>query len=224
MADWQQHEWKLLIGGELVAGEAGTAPIVNPATEEVVSEAPEASVGQAEEAARAAQEAFPAWSATPAEERAELLKKAAARLEQLGPDLVPLIISETGATATVGSRRQVPVALERFHRYARDATKSIGIPMPPQPVQGTPLAPGGLMGAYVNRQPVGAVACISPYNFPLTNMVGKIAPALAVGCTVVMKPAPNMRVLSIFCCGVVTGMKTTPGTPKWRHTNAKPCA
>ena len=45
MADWQQHEWKLLIGGELVAGEAGTAPIVNPATEEVVAEAPEASVG-----------------------------------------------------------------------------------------------------------------------------------------------------------------------------------
>ncbi len=48
--------------------------------------------------------------------------------------------------------------------------------MPPQPVSATPLAPGGLMGAYVNRQPVGAVACISPYNFPLTNMVGKIAP------------------------------------------------
>ena len=47
MADWQQHEWKLLIGGELVAGEAGTAPIVNPATEEVVGEAPEASVAQA---------------------------------------------------------------------------------------------------------------------------------------------------------------------------------
>ena len=66
MADWQNHEWKLLIGGELVAGEAGTAPIVNPATEEVVGEAPEASVAQAEAAARAAQEAFPAWSATPA--------------------------------------------------------------------------------------------------------------------------------------------------------------
>src|SRR2546430_9173632 len=48
MADWQNHEWKLLIGGELVAGEAGTAPIVNPATEEVVGEAPEASVRQAQ--------------------------------------------------------------------------------------------------------------------------------------------------------------------------------
>ncbi len=76
MADWQHHDWKLLIGGELVAGEAGTAPIVNPATEEVVGEAPEASVAQAQEAARAAQEAFPAWSATPAEERAALLLQA----------------------------------------------------------------------------------------------------------------------------------------------------
>ena len=70
MADWQQHEWKLLIGGELVGGTAGTAPIVNPATEEVVAEAPEASVAQAQDAARAAQEAFPTWAATPAEERA----------------------------------------------------------------------------------------------------------------------------------------------------------
>ena len=104
MADWQNHEWKLLIGGELVAGDAGTAPIVNPATEEVVGEAPEASVEQAESAARAAQEAFPAWSATSAAERAALLQAAATRLEQLGPELVPLIISETGATAPTGWR------------------------------------------------------------------------------------------------------------------------
>jgi len=86
---------------------------------------------------------------------------------------------------------QVPVALERFHRYARDAVKPLGIPLPPQAMPATPLAPGGLIGAYVNRQPAGAVACISPYNFPLTNVAGKIAPALAVGCTVVMKPAPQ---------------------------------
>ena len=211
MADWQNHEWKLLIGGELVAGEAGTAPVVNPATEEVVGEAPEASVAQAEEAARAAQAAFPAWSATPASERAALLLAAANRLGELGADLVPLIISETGATATVGSRMQVPVALERFHRYARDATKSIGIPMPPQPVQSTPLAPGGLMGAYVNRQPVGAVACISPYNFPLTNMVGKIAPALAVGCTVVMKPAPQDPLAILVLAEVMREVGFPPG-------------
>jgi len=191
MADWSDHEWKLLIGGELVDGANGTTPIVNPATEATVGLAPEASVDQALDAARAAQEAFPAWSATPVAERASLLRAVTERLMKLQPDLVPLIISETGATATVGSRMQVPVAIERFERYARDAGKNLGIPLPPSPVASTPLAPGALMGAYVNRQAAGAVACISPYNFPLTNIAGKIAPALAVGCTVVIKPAPQ---------------------------------
>jgi acyl-CoA reductase-like NAD-dependent aldehyde dehydrogenase len=185
------REWKLLIDGQLVTGEAGTAPIVNPATEEVVGYAPEASVAQAEAAARAAQEAFPKWASTPVAERAELLTAVTDRLMKAAPELVPLIIAETGATATVGSRMQVPVAVERFQRYSRDATKDLNIALPPSPVASTPLAPGALMGAYVNRQPAGAVACISPYNFPLTNIAGKIAPALAVGCTVVIKPAPQ---------------------------------
>jgi acyl-CoA reductase-like NAD-dependent aldehyde dehydrogenase len=191
MADWSDHEWKLLIGGELVDGGNGTSPIVNPATEEVVGLAPEASVDQALDAARAAQEAFPAWAATPVAERAAMLRAVTDQLMKLQADLVPLIISETGATLTVGSRMQVPVALERFERYARDAGKDLGIPLRPSAVAATPLAPGALMGAHVNRQPVGAVACISPYNFPLTNIAGKIAPALAVGCTVVIKPAPQ---------------------------------
>ncbi len=191
VGDVAERPWKLLIGGELVDGAAGTSPIVNPATEEVVAEAPEASVQQAEEAARAAQEAFPAWSQTPAAERARLLTAVTEKLVELQDDLVPLIIAETGATAAVGSRMQVPVAIERFTRYSRDAAKNIGIALPPSPVQSTPLAPGALMGAHVNRLPVGAVACISPYNFPLTNVAGKIAPALAVGCTVVVKPAPQ---------------------------------
>src|SRR4029077_16322834 len=98
-------------------GEAGTAPIVNPATEEVVGEAPEASVGQAQEGARAPQGALPAWPATPAEERAALLLAAANRLSELGPELVPLIISETGATATVGSRMPGPPPLARVPRH-----------------------------------------------------------------------------------------------------------
>lgn len=165
--------WKLLIGGELVEGDAGASPVVNPATEEIVGYAPEASVAQAEAAARAAQAAFPRWAATPAAERAELLREVARRLAVVGDSLVPLIISETGATAQVGSRMQVPVALERFDRYARDAVKPLGIPLPPQAMQATPLAPGGLIGAYVNRQPAGAVACISPYNFPLTNVAAR---------------------------------------------------
>jgi acyl-CoA reductase-like NAD-dependent aldehyde dehydrogenase len=188
MGDWEDRKWKLLIDGELVDGEAGTTPIINPATEEIAGEAPEASVAQAEAAAQAAQKAFPAWAATSPEERAALLRAAADRLQSLEMSLLPLIVSETGATANIGSHVQVPVAIDRFYRYARDATKPIDFPLSPQASHATAFGPGTLMCAHVNRQPVGAVACISPYNFPLANAVGKIAPALAVGCTVVMKP------------------------------------
>lgn len=183
--------YRMLIGGAWVDGAAGSHPIINPATEEVVGEAPQASVEQAEAAAQAARDAFPGWWATPPVERGRLLQAVADRLRERQGDLVPLIISETGATAQVGSRMQVPVAIERFERYAKGALNDLSIPLAPSTVATTPLAPGGLIGALVNRQPVGVVACISPYNFPVVNMAGKIAPALAVGCTVVMKPAPQ---------------------------------
>ncbi len=183
--------YRMLIGGEWVDGELGTQPVVNPATELVVGQAPQASVAQAEAAAQAARDALPGWWSTPPAERARLLQAVADRLRERQAELVPLIISETGATAQVGSRMQVPVAIERFERYAKGAMKDLNLPLTPSPTPTTPLAPGGLIGAMVNRQPVGVVACISPYNFPLVNVVGKIAPALAVGCTVVMKPAPQ---------------------------------
>ncbi len=204
-------QYRLLIHGEWVEGANGTYDIVNPATEQVVGVAPEASVDQALAAARAAQEAFPAWWRTPPAERARLLMAVADALRERMTELVPLIISETGATAMVGSRMQVPVAIERFERYARGATKDLNTPLAPSPTAATPLAPGGLIGAVVNRQPVGAVACISPYNFPLVNMAGKIAPALAVGCTVVMKPAPQDPLAIIELAEIMHEVGFPPG-------------
>ena len=181
--------YRLLIGGEWVDGANGTATIVDPSTEQPMGEAPEASVEQSLAAAAAARAAFDGWSRTPAAERARLLGAVAERLAERADELVPLIIAETGATAQVGSRMQVPVAIERFQRYAAAAGRDLSIALPPQPVRATPLAAGGLIGAQARRLPVGSVAAISPYNFPLVNMAGKVAPALAVGCTVVMKPA-----------------------------------
>jgi acyl-CoA reductase-like NAD-dependent aldehyde dehydrogenase len=84
---------------------------------------------------------------------------------------------------------QVPQAVARFERYARAALDSDVIPLPPQEMPQTALAPGGIMGAIARRAPVGVVACITPYNFPIVNMVGKIGPALAMGNTVVVRPA-----------------------------------
>ncbi len=203
--------YRLLIGGEWTDGANGTYDIVNPATEQVVGAAPEASVEQALAAARAAQDALPGWSRTPPAERTRLLNAVADKLRERANDLVPLIISETGATALVGSRMQVPVAIERFERYARGAMKDLNIPLAPSAIGATPLAAGGLIGAVVNRQPVGVVACISPYNFPLVNMAGKIAPALAVGCTVVMKPAPQDPLAVIELAEIMHEVGFPPG-------------
>ena len=203
--------YRMLIGGAWVDGAAGSHPIINPATEEIVGEAPQASVEQAEAAAQAARDAFPGWWATPPVERGRLLQAVADRLRERQGDLVPLIISETGATAQVGSRMQVPVAIERFERYAKGALNDLSIPLTPSTVATTPLAPGGLIGALVNRQPVGVVACISPYNFPVVNMAGKIAPALAVGCTVVMKPAPQDPLAVIELAEIMHEVGFPPG-------------
>jgi acyl-CoA reductase-like NAD-dependent aldehyde dehydrogenase len=182
-------EPRLLIGGEWVDGDDGGYDVVNPATEEVVGVAPEASVAQADAAARAAQEAFPAWSQTTPDERGDLLRKTAELMKANFKELLPLVIAETGCTATVGKQMQVPQAWTRFELYARLALESNVIPLPPGEMPATALAPGGLMGAIARRQPVGAVACITPYNFPIVNMAGKLGPALAMGNTVVVRPA-----------------------------------
>ncbi len=180
---------QLLIGGEWVDGADGGYEIVNPATEEVVGVAPEASEEQALGAARAAREAFPAWSQTSPDVRAELLQKTADAMRDRFDELLPLVIAETGCTATVGKQMQVPQARVRFETYARLAHESNVIPLPPMEMPATALAPGGLMGAIARRQPVGAVAAITPYNFPVVNMAGKLGPALAMGNTVVVRPA-----------------------------------
>jgi acyl-CoA reductase-like NAD-dependent aldehyde dehydrogenase len=187
----QIEERQLLIGGKWVDASAGTYDIVNPATEEIVGQAPNGTAADAEAAAAAAREALPGWAATPVAERSALLRAAADAIRARAKDLLPLVIAETGATLSVGSRMQVPQAAVRFERYSEDPTRVLQNPLLPQAVGATPLAPGGIIGGMVNRQPVGVVACITSYNFPMVNMAGKVAPALAAGNTVVIKPAPQ---------------------------------
>jgi acyl-CoA reductase-like NAD-dependent aldehyde dehydrogenase len=184
-------EYCLLVGGDRAAGAGGAYRIVNPATEDVVGLAPEASVDQVEAAARAAAEAFPAWSRTQPSERAELLGRLADLLDARAGELVPLVQAETGATQRVAQTVQVPQTIDRFRRYQRGAAEQHSIPLPPTEMPSTALAPGGVLGAVVERRPVGVVAAITPYNFPLVNMAGKVGPALAMGNTVVVKPAPQ---------------------------------
>ncbi len=183
--------YRQLIGGQFVDGGKGTYPIINPATEEVVAEAPEASLDDVAAAAAAARAAQPAWAAMRPEKRGALLAKVSKRIFAEMADFVPLIIAETGATMAVGSKMQAPACASRFAFYAEAARQSMETPLAPTPMPETPLAPGGLISSVVNRAPVGVVAAITSYNFPITNMAGKLAPALAAGNAVIVKPAPQ---------------------------------
>jgi acyl-CoA reductase-like NAD-dependent aldehyde dehydrogenase len=191
MAGQRWDRDKLLIGGEWREAKGGTYDIINPSTEEVVGVAPEATREDAFEAAAAAKEAFWTWSQSQPAERAEILRRAGELLAKHNDELVPLVQAETGATMKVASSMQVPVAIGRFNRYAQGAMEPNTIPLPPQVMPDTALAAGGVVGAVVNRAPVGVVAAIASYNFPLTNMAGKVAPALAMGNCVILKPAPQ---------------------------------
>jgi len=206
-----REERQLLIGGKWVEASGGTYDVVNPATEEVVGAAPDASVADAEAAAAAAREALPGWAATAPEERQALMVAAAEAIRRKAGELLPLVIAETGATAAVGSRMQVPVAADRFARYGRDLRHVAQHPLAPQVAQATPLAPGGLVSALALRQPVGVVACVTSFNFPMVNMAGKVAPALAMGNTVVVKPAPQDPLAVIELVRILDEVGFPPG-------------
>ncbi len=183
------EEWRLLVGGEAVTA-ADTYDVVDPSTTEVIGRAPEATAAQAIDAAAAASAALPGWRDTSMDERCALLARLADELEVRSPSWVPLVQAETGATLKITTSLQVSGAfVDRFRYYSRPVDLSEAIR--PAPAAASALGPAGLLGAQVVRQPVGVVAAITPYNFPLTNVAGKIAPALAMGNTVVIKPAPQ---------------------------------
>ncbi|MFJ5264408.1 aldehyde dehydrogenase family protein [Streptomyces sp. NPDC088387] len=179
----------LFVGGAWVEPEGGHYAVVDPATEETVGWAPEASRDQARSACAAAREALGPWSRTPAEERAAVLARAAGIIRDRLVPYADLARAETGATVGTARGMQVGVAAARFRRYAR--VEPAEWPIAPQITEPGPMGKGGVLGALAVRQPVGVVSCITSYNNPWANPAGKIAPALAMGNTVVVKPAPQ---------------------------------
>ena len=188
---------------------SGTYQIVNPNTTEVIGHAPEASVAQVADAAAAAKEALPGWRDTPVAERCALLGRAADLMDERVGRLGGLVQAETGATVNLTEAVQLPVCAERFRYYQTPV--NVDEPMEPYPVPESPLGPAGLSGAHVIRQAVGVVACITPYNVPLTNVAGKIAPALAMGNTVVIKPAPQDPLAMIKLVAIIEEAGFPPG-------------
>ncbi|GKQ36680.1 aldehyde dehydrogenase family protein [Streptomyces sp. A012304] len=180
---------RLFVGGAWVEPDGGHYEVTDPATEETVGLAPEASPDQVRAACAAAREAFGPWSRTAPEERAALLARTAEIIASRFGPYAELARAETGATTATARAMQVGVGIARFRRYARVEPSEWAIP--PQINEAGPMGRAGVMGALAVRQPVGVVTCVTSYNNPWANPAGKVAPALAMGNTVVVKPAPQ---------------------------------
>ncbi|MEV7419471.1 aldehyde dehydrogenase family protein [Streptomyces sp. NPDC089919] len=192
-----QEPQDLYIGGRWTAPDHGHYEVVDPADESVVGLAPEASRAQVHEAAAAAREAFESWSRTTPEERAAVLDRAADIMQRQYEPWARLAQQETGAPTGIARGMQVGVGVTRFRRYARGALEPVEKGLPPQVTEAGPMGKASVLGALEVRQPVGVVTCITSYNNPWANPAGKVAPALAMGNTVVVKPAPQDP-LSVF--------------------------
>ncbi|GIW42963.1 MAG: aldehyde dehydrogenase [Candidatus Binatia bacterium] len=197
------HVASVLIGGNWVPAARGVYPVVDPATEEIVGYAPHASVEQVRDAVAAAARAFEEgpWPRLEPAERSRLLRRAAAALRARSAELVDLVIAETGALRSVAVAQQVGAAVARLERYAELAAE------PPEVAFSPRLAPTSRGNRWTSgvavREPIGVVAAITPFNFPMTNCAGKIGPALACGNTVVVKPAPVDPLAVAEMCRIV---------------------
>ncbi len=165
-------EWTDAIGG-------GSFEVTNPATGESIGSLPDGGAADAEAAIDAAHAAFADWSTTTAHARAALLRKAHSLMVGRAEDLAQLMTLEQGKPLKA-SRAEVNYASDFLLYYAEEATRVIGSWIPSARPDQRFLS---------IRQPVGVVAAVTPWNYPISMLTRKMGPALAAGCTVVLKPA-----------------------------------
>ncbi|MCC7348407.1 MAG: aldehyde dehydrogenase family protein, partial [Variibacter sp.] len=173
---------KLLIGGDWGEGTLGQRfETIDPATESAIADVAEATAADVDAAVKAARRALKggAWAAMTGAERGRILRRLADRMRQDADELVLLESIDAGKPLAATRRMDLPAAIDCLEYYAGWADKIAGEVVPARRDALT----------HVRRVPVGVVAAIVPWNFPLMNAVWKVAPALACGCTIVLKPA-----------------------------------
>jgi succinate-semialdehyde dehydrogenase / glutarate-semialdehyde dehydrogenase len=171
---------RLLVGGEWEGGHGGgTFPVIDPATEEPLTEVADGTVEDALDAVGAAYRALPAWAATPPRQRAEILRRTFELMTARAEPLARLMTAENGKSLR-DARAEVTYAAEFFRWYAEEAVRMEGVLM---------RAPSGANRILVTLQPVGVSVLVTPWNFPAAMATRKIGPALAAGCSVILKPA-----------------------------------
>ncbi len=170
-------DYKLLINGQLVDGDA-TLEVINPATEEPVAVCARASKAQLDQAVAAAKAAFPAWSATPIDERRKALLAIADVIQNNLPDFARLLTQEQGKPLQDAMGEIFGTAA--FFRYFASLDLS------PKVIQDDATS-----RVEIRRRPLGVVGAIVPWNFPMILMAFKVPAALLAGNTVILKPAPT---------------------------------
>ena len=192
-------QWKMYIDGAWEEAAGGkTFDVRNPANGEVVGMIPDAGVAETRRAIEAADRAFPKWARTPAKERGEILRRTQNLMAEQRDEIAKLVVLENGKPYEE-AKGEVGFSMGYFGWFAEEARRTYGETVP------SPFANKRL---WVLQQPVGVVGAITPWNFPANMITRKIAPALAAGCTVVLKPASAtpMTALAIAQCAHDSGL------------------
>jgi aldehyde dehydrogenase (NAD+)/betaine-aldehyde dehydrogenase len=187
---------RFYVGGEWVSpASAGSIEVLNPATEEPIGTVPEGTPGDIDRAVEAASEAFTTWSETPADERAEVLQAVANGLGERAEEIAVLIAQEVGMPLKLS--RAIQAGLPRMDFASM-----------PQAIAETRWEEE-IGNSIIVREPVGVVGAITPWNYPLHQVAAKVGPALAAGCTVVVKPS-EVAPLNAFVLAEVIDQACVP--------------
>ncbi|MGE0129395.1 MAG: aldehyde dehydrogenase family protein [Blastocatellales bacterium] len=180
---------KLYINGQWIKPSgAGTIDVINSTTEEVMGRVPEGSPEDVNAAVAAARAAFEKWSTTTTEERARYLQLISDRLNMRKDEIAAVVASEVGMPLPLATAVQAGMPAAVMGSYAK--------------LLGEFKFEEQIGNAVVVKEPVGVVGCITPWNFPLHQVVCKIAPALASGCTVVLKPSEVAPLTAFILAGI----------------------
>ncbi|MHC4995866.1 MAG: aldehyde dehydrogenase family protein [Planctomycetota bacterium] len=220
---------KLLINGRWAEAASGeTFEVYNPATGETIAHVAAGDTTDIDLAVRAARAAFETgpWSTMQDAFRARLLWKLADLIDEHAEELAQLETLDNGKPLTIARLADVQLASEHFRYYSGWATKILGDTIP----MSVPFLPDAQFHAFTQREPIGVVGQIIPWNFPLLMAAWKLAPALTTGCTVVLKPAEQtplsaLRLGELICeagfpdgvVNIVTGFGETAGAPLAAH-------
>jgi aldehyde dehydrogenase (NAD+) len=165
-----------VIGGEVVDESGERIDVVNPATEEVIGSVPAGDAAAVDSAVAAAIRAFASWSATPVAERTAIVRRISAGVAARREELAATITAEMGS----------PITFSRKVQASLPAATSGGLA---DVLEGGYSFSEEVGNSLVLREPIGVVGCITPWNYPLHQIANKVVPALAAGCTVVLKPS-----------------------------------